>query len=420
MGGILRRLKDPLVRRFLLRRRLGAIAEKRRVYELPVKPEEVAARQIHRFNAVWRRCYETIPFYAWWRREHGLPAGISELTELDGFPVLTKSLIRKHQKLVLEGGTAKKYVSTGGSTGEPARFPTGPMDALTTYVDLYVGRSWHGVQPLDVMLLFWGHSHLFGTGIRGVLADYRRRAYDPVVNIRRLNAYDVSARTIARYYAVFRDSNPQVIAGYTSCIYKLARYIADNGPDRGDKARLKAVILTAETVTASDIELLEEVFQVPVVVEYGMAETGAIAYSRENPHKLRVFWDSVIARRGDGGILRVTTISERVFPLINYRTDDVGRAQDVLRIELIDGGELEVTGILLVHVLKAYSNVYSIQFEQVDRTRIGISLVSDRELDLERVKRYFLRELARDHGRVASSSVEMRQVEAVGRTLAVK
>ncbi|MCH7562940.1 MAG: hypothetical protein IH968_03850 [Gemmatimonadetes bacterium] len=64
-------------------------------------------------------------------------------------------------------------------------------------------------------MAFWGHQHLFGTGIRGVLAEYKRRVCDRVVNIERLSAYDMSASTVARYFSVLCKSDPQVILGYT-------------------------------------------------------------------------------------------------------------------------------------------------------------------------------------------------------------
>jgi phenylacetate-coenzyme A ligase PaaK-like adenylate-forming protein len=301
-----------------------------------------------------------------------------------------------------------------------------------------MGRSWWGVDPLDPMLLFWGHSHLFGTGARGLWCHYKRKFYDKCLNVHRQNAYDMGIGTIGEYYREYRRSNPSVILGYTSCIYKLAKYMFEHRLDCGRKKRLKAVIVTSETVTGSDVELISKVFGVPVIIEYGMAETGVIAYSYDSTWNIRLFWDSILALEGRDHVLNITTISDKYFPLINYHTEDIvevlreadgsilelrsiqGRKRDVLRIGAVDGSYLEVSGILLVHVLKSYPRLYSIQFEQLEQNTVRILLAADRPLDLPEVKDYFIREVRKDHANIDGNCILMEQVESVSKTLAGK
>ena len=49
------------------------------------------------------------------------------------------------------------------------------------------------------------------------------------------------------------------------------------------------MVVTSETVTDYDVNLIEKVFNVPCVIEYGMAETGVIAYSKDNSKILSYF-----------------------------------------------------------------------------------------------------------------------------------
>lgn len=432
-------MKDALVKCLLLRKRLKATEDKMRLYQHIVDDGEIVERQIRRFNLVWKRCLESIPFYQLWRDKHHLPDRISCLRELQDFPLITKRVIQEHQDLIFQNGRIRRAISTGGSTGEPTRFPFSSDDVRpAAYANVYMGRSWWGIDPLDPMLLFWGHSHLFGTGARGLWSHYKRKLYDICLNVRRLNAYDMSIGTIEEYYREYRRSNPSVILGYTSCIYKLAKYMFEHQLDCGSKERLKAIIVTSESATGSDVELISNVFGVPVIIEYGMAETGVIAYSHETTWKLRVLWDSFIATAGDDRILNVTTISDRFFPLINYRTDDVvevlreaggsllelgsiqGRKQDVLKIGALDGSYLEVSGILLVHVLKSYPHLYSIQCEQLEQNTVRILLAADRPLNLSDVKDYFIREVRKDHANIDANCILMEQVESVSKTLAGK
>jgi phenylacetate-coenzyme A ligase PaaK-like adenylate-forming protein len=432
------RLRDRVVAAVLLRDRLRALEEKKRLYAAAPEPGEIVARQVESFNRVWERCHTAIPFYREWRARHGLPARISSVKDLERFPVLTKRVIQEHQRIIFRDGRIRQQRSTGGSTGEPTRFPFSPRELVPNYADIYVGRSWYGVRPLDRMLLFWGHSHVFGTGLKGVLASHRRRLYDALFNIRRLNAYDVTPATIERYAEVYRrEPRVRVVVGYTSCLYQLAKHLREHGGD-GRKDGLKAVVVTAETVTEADVELLGEAFGVPVAIEYGMAETGVIAYSRGTPRNIQILWDSFAVTADPGGVLRVTTLYDKLFPLINYDTGDaaevgeeaegsvlrlssvLGRSRDVLRLGTVGGGSVHVSGILLVHVLKSYPHIFSIECEQSGPGQVRILVAADRPLDPAHVKAHFLREIRKDHPDLDGRSVELRQVDAIPKTAAGK
>ena len=105
--------------------------------------------------------------------------------------------------------------------------------------------------------------------------------YDFIINTKRLNAYDMSKKSIDKYSQIIKKTNPVMIIGYTSSIYRIAKYIDENNFDINNNSDLKAVIVTSETVTNYDINLIEKAFNAPCVIEYGMAETGVIAYSSE-------------------------------------------------------------------------------------------------------------------------------------------
>ncbi|MBI3276201.1 MAG: hypothetical protein HYZ66_00410 [Chlamydiae bacterium] len=429
---------SSVIKRALFQNRLKYLTEVKNRYPEITNPDMIVKRQMERFNQIWGYCYRTLPFYQGWKEFHHLPERIDQISDLKGFPVLTKKVIQENQDRIFQQGRIKKWVSTGGSTGNPTKFPSDPQDALLTYADLYTGRSWWGIQPLDVSLLFWGHSHLFGSGIKGHLKNYKRKLSDFFLNAHRLNAYDMTVDTLKKYYEVYRRSNPAFILGYTSCVYKLAKYIEENQLDQGEKNRLKAVIVTSETVTQNDVALLRKVFSVPVVVEYGMAETGVIGYSYRETWAIKIFWDSFLARIGEDGVFLVSTLSNRFFPLINYDTNDVvtvkrmhessvleissiqGRKSEALKIGTIQRSYLELSGILVVHILKAYPHIFSIQFEQLNSCRIRIHLVADRILDLNEVKRYFMKELGKDYKGVDVDCVEILQAKSLLKTLAGK
>ncbi|MEE9608872.1 MAG: hypothetical protein V3U03_14125 [Myxococcota bacterium] len=248
----------------------------------------------------------------------------------------------------------------------------------------------------------------------------------------------MSPANLDAYYRAVRARAPQVLVGYTSCLFKLAKFIDENGLDAGTRPRLKAVIVTAETVTDADVELISRVFGAPTVNEYGMAETSIIAYSRERSDNLQLLWDSVLGRVDDDSLLYVTTLLSPLFPLIQYQTDDCvkvveshrgsvlrmshvqGRRRDVLSVVAVSGDVLDLSGILMVHALKSYPNVFGIQFEQLERDRVRICVLGDRRLDLPRMKEFFVTEMHRDAKPVDPAAVELVQIDEVVKSIAGK
>ena len=82
-------------------------------------------------------------------------------------------------------------------------------------------RSWWNIKPLDKMVSFWGHSHLFGDGILGKFNELKRKLKDYIVNIERLNAYDIHSNTIEEYYYKVKRIKPLIISGYIHVLQNL-------------------------------------------------------------------------------------------------------------------------------------------------------------------------------------------------------
>ena len=276
---------------------------------------------------------------------------------------------------------------------------------------------------------------MFGTGIQGQINQVKRSLSDYLINTKRLNAYDMSVGTLDKYYKIIKKSDPKAILGYTSLIYKLAKYIKENNLNVGDKSNLEAIIVTSETVTQMDVKLIEEVFRTPCVVEYGMAETGVIAYSKRDSKDLRVFWDSFIGLKDSNNILNITTINDKLFPLINYRTDDIistnddhsilkmssinGRKKDI--VEIVSNGELlEISGILLIHALKLYKGIFEIQFIQKEHGKVSIHFTANSEMNIPKVLNYFIENIKVDYPDIDSDCFDIVQVDSIPKTIAGK
>ena len=70
-----------------------------------------------------------------------------------------------------------------------------------------------------------------------------------------------------------------------------------------------------------------------------------------------------------------------------------------------------VSGILIIHIMKSYPFIYSIQTEQLEDNKICIFLNSDRLLNLEKIKAFFKSELSKDHRQIDFENIIFKQVE---------
>ena len=197
------------------------------------------------------------------------------------------------------------------------------------------------------------------------------------------------------------------------------------------------MILCAETASDADVALLERVFKVPAVIEYGSAETGVLAMSRRSTRDIRVIWDSFVCLTDDADGLSVTTLTDRVFPLVNYAIGDriepsdvvdgnalafravLGRQQDIVRVGSTRGS-LDLSAILPVHILKSYPGIVGVQFQQLRPDALRIHVEADRPLDLSDVGTYFVRELRKDHPELIAGSISFAQTSDPARTRAGK
>ena len=239
----------------LYRSRLEALRRQQPRYAVEPRGDEIRRLQLERLNSVWGHCLEHSPFYRRWAEEHELPRELADLSALREFPELTKARLREHADEVFEAGRVRSSVLTGGSTGAPVRYPWSPADAETAFANMYTGRGWWGIQPFDAQVAFWGHGHAFGTDWKPHIRAARRGIGYLTSNTVRLSAYEVGPEAMSSQWRLLRRLRPAYLYGYTSAIYRFAKYLETNSLPAPFDSPLKGVIMTSETVTANDVSL---------------------------------------------------------------------------------------------------------------------------------------------------------------------
>ena len=189
------------------------------------------------------------------------------------------------------------------------------LDAKTSWVNTHVGRAWNEIDPNDRLFMIWGHSHLFGSKNR-YLKILKRNFKDVVLGIKRVSAYDLTDENLERIFVKLNDYDPNYVIGYGSCLAGFAKFL--NQYKKTLKCRnLKAIVNTSEPLAEIDIEEITRIFQVPVINEYGMAETGVIGYSKTESNPIYIFWNDFIAFEKNNEL--ITTIGEKCFNKLWYR-----------------------------------------------------------------------------------------------------
>lgn len=289
--------------------------------------------QTEQFNRIWKCAYTNVPFYAKWRELYGLPEKIDDLTELENWPVLTKTDLRDRDAFRrLDVPVPNGRILTGGSTGEPVRLPSWG-DAFSG-VSQIIGRSAYGIEPGDRTFLLWGHEHLYGTGFKRRVNALKRRFKDWLADWKRVSAYDLSAKAMHGAYAEFNKVRPKFVIGFSPAVLAFVRHNKDKA---GLVDSVRVILCTAGPLTQDEKREIESFFNGVVCMEYGSVECGIMAYTRPKDGLYDVFWNTHLlqAQKQPNGEYKniVTRLTDCYVPLIRY---DIGDYLDIDPNEELD------------------------------------------------------------------------------------
>ena len=429
---------EPIIKK-IEKKKFKQLNEKIDFYNKDISVSDKFEFQKVKFNKSWKFAYENYSFYKELKNEHSLPNEIDDINQLKYFPIIKKNDIRSNfEKIYSETQKFKNIflVSTGGSTGEPTHFPSSNAEKKTRYGNVYLGRSWWKIKPFDKTILIWGNSHLFGTGINGKIKNLKRIFFDNLINTKRLNAYNMTEKSIIEYIKIINKKLPSVIIGYSSVIFKIAQ-VSKILNISMLKNKLKGIILTAESVSKNEIKIIEDVFNTKIILEYGMAELGVIAYSKKETLNYNVFWDSFVCNYSTNGLV-ISTIDDRIFPMIRYQTNDViepnqsldtsilsfpnikGREQEKLSLFTLDKKIIWISGIMIVHILKALPGMMSICSTQIKKGKILIYYELLRSFNEESIFKYLIKELNNEFNNIDPKSINLKKENYIKPTLSGK
>jgi phenylacetate-coenzyme A ligase PaaK-like adenylate-forming protein len=256
-----------------------------------------------------------------------LRRGAYTITDL---PPLHKIDVIRHLDDLLANGVNRSEVKighTGGSTGKPLAFYYD--DAKHELLRAGMMRSYmlSGWEPGQKVLNFWGaRQDVLAGGVFGTQLDnFSSLIGDFVAAERTIAAHEHTEQQLVDWARVIQSYRPVLLQGYASVLAEVARVVT--------KTRMRmpktliGVYSTAEVLNDWQRALIEQAFGCRVFNQYGSREIPNIACECRHGH-LHVFTDMVYLESlniDNEDHLLVTSLTNRLMPLIRYDIGDSGR-----------------------------------------------------------------------------------------------
>jgi len=291
--------------------------------------ESIESIQSNKLRAIIKYAYEHLPFYKKIFDRLGLTvADFVTLNDLQKLPVLSKrDILENETRLINPDYSGKVYTrKTGGSTGMTLHFQKDSNALALNEAIMWRCYQWYGIGVGDRQVRFWGVPVTSSLRWKESLKDY-------LLNRIRISAFDISESSCLQQYKEIKKFNPDYFYGYTTAIYGFCLYMKKLGIDL-KSLKLKAIICTAEKMYPHHLELFNEVFDCPVVDEYGSSETGIIAFQCKEgnmhlmtDHLCIEFLDEndMQVDAGELGRVVVTDLATLAMPLLRYDIGDIGK-----------------------------------------------------------------------------------------------
>jgi phenylacetate-coenzyme A ligase PaaK-like adenylate-forming protein len=312
---------------FPLHERVARRQTFRRLQELErsqwLAADRLAEYQVTRLQNLLTFAYAHVPYYRALFDEHGLsPRRVHSFDDLQSLPFLTRDVVQERPTDLRARAVLPRMQSrsSGGSTGTPVTVVVDMGRMGMVQAGRLRAQGWFGIQPGSREVVLWGGPAEIG------LAERVRRIRDWFLNSQLLSAFDMGEAALRAYAAALQRYRPVKMYGYASAFYLLAAYLEREAlpPPPG----LRAIFATAEPLFDFQRKTVQAVFGCPVGVEYGCRDGGLVAL--ECPEGgLHIFAESMHVEildpdaNGRGEIV-LTNLDSHAFPMIRYRTGDIG------------------------------------------------------------------------------------------------
>jgi len=293
-------------------------------------PEELQELQNQKLQHLLKHAYENVPYYNKVLVEAGvLKNGKVILDNFYRIPPLTKKILREQGDNLLSKDHKKRgsYRNTsGGSTGEPVKFIQDKDYKAWGLAYRLLYNQWAGKEVGQPEIKLWGSERDVLEKADKLSTRIRRWGF----HLKIMNSFMMDDINMSRYVKKWNRFKPQIVWAYMNSICELARFIKRKNIKIFKPA---SIISTAETLTENVRTLVEEVFECPLLNQYGSREIGiggCECTKKEGIHifplhnKIEILNEHMSpCKPGQAGKVLVTTLNNFSMPLIRYDIGDM-------------------------------------------------------------------------------------------------
>jgi phenylacetate-CoA ligase len=294
-------------------------------------PSELTAYQDERLREIVTNAYENVPYY---RRVFDArklkPSDIRGGADLPKLPVLTRDDIKRSYDDLRSRRVPASGMKTGHTSGTTGTPLTVGYDAATiwmTYAVFDRHYRWAGLR-----LGRDGNRIAVARGNVIVPLTQKRPPFWRLNSLQHqllLSSFHLSKTNLPAYFDELTRFRPDVLDGYPSTLYVLAKYLQSENRT----FPLRAAITSSETLYDFQREVIEASFACKVFDYYALAERVAFSHEceRHEGHHLAMEYAltevvddaGATVPKGTAGKLVGTSLHNNAMPLIRYVTNDV-------------------------------------------------------------------------------------------------
>ncbi len=353
--------------------------------------------------------------------------------DITKFPLLTKEIIRSEfNTLINKNINSLKWFNfnTGGSTGEPLLFRVTRQCGLVDRVHQKFFFEKIGFQDKDKIFAFDGVIIPASKTRKNIFWSKVSASELPYGSIH-FSSHFFNETSAKHYLNKILDEKPAILRGYPSFIADLAIFAKQLGVKKINF--IKGVLLTSEAILDYQVSIIKEVFDAPVILQYGHSEMAVFAVQMPNENH---YWCSPFyglteilnlsgehVKIGEVGEIVVTSYYNTAMPFIRYRTGDFaqyggekngatileslqGREQDF--IYTIKNEKVSITGLIFGSHYSAFKNIKKWQIKQSKPGEVTIFVVPG-----DKFKTHDEKELIRSFNNLASVKATVKCVSEI-------
>lgn len=291
--------------------------------------------QLGELRRVLLRVQQHVPHYRRQFQDIGFdPEAVCSLEDIQALPLLAKETVRDNiSSFLADDCDASTLIemTTGGSTGNPMRVPWDQRFYALNTANTYYYLSVAGFTPGMHRSI-----RLHGDPIPNDHIDAGEYWMTEGLRLT-LSVHHISDETVAGFVNQIDAQDPEYIHAYPSALFILCECMERNRLHL--KARIKAVFCDSETLYSWQRERFETLFGCKVYGIYGHTEGAVCAITYPDSDDLHLLPEvgfteiidsdgTPVTTPGGSGEIVVSGFNSTVFPLIRYRTGDIGTISD--------------------------------------------------------------------------------------------